>query len=105
MTCIAPCMKIKANEDILSRIEKLGPNEYKTSDDSDEASYARIKELEELVEHKDRYYEGIYESEKRLREAVDKAGDFLIDIRGSNSIDFISERIERAIDILNKSLN
>ena len=70
---------------------------------SDARANERIRELEALANYKDSYYADITACENRLRACVSDALDTLIKARGSNSIDYLGDKIEKAIEILGSS--
>ena len=69
----------------------------------DENAQKKIKELEELVSYKDSFYAETARAEKKLRAGVCNAITPLVHARGSNSIEYLEERIEEAIRILDDS--
>lgn len=74
---------------------------------SDAKAKERIRELEALANYKDSYYANITACENRLRTCVGEALDTLIKARGSNSVDYLGDKIEKTIEILcsSRSLN
>ena len=71
-------------------------NDYESVD----TACRRIEELEELVKYKDAYYAGICTRERALRAAVCDAIMMLLHTRGSDNIEYLAEKIEDVIKLL-----
>ncbi len=92
--------EIKNNAKLIARINDLEAEKVAPSAQSDDAESKKIKELEELIVHKDSYYEEISDREEKLRTGVCNAIKSLTRTRGSNSIEFLTEQIEDVIEVL-----
>ena len=66
----------------------------------DDAARKRIDELEELVKYKDEYYAEMLVRERKLRAGVCDAIMILVNTRGSNNIEYLEDKIEDVIKLL-----
>ena len=67
---------------------------------SNETARKRIEELEALLAHKRKYYARIVIEEAAMREGSRRAIEILSETRGSNSLEYLAERVEVAIKSL-----
>lgn len=93
------------NKELTARIHELEAEIRKNSSASapDMQTDKKIRELEELVSHKDQYYADVAKSEKKLRAGVCDAIDSLVRSRGADTTEYLEEQIEKVIKILDAS--